>query len=132
MIRPKAIEMKPRSAPENGAFEPLSSNRIAGTEPAPMKTSSAVPMNSANRRCEKWYSAIALTSSRPKAEEPRAVPRGVPRLRCLGTTFDMIEHRSATIEQSGCLCQEVEHPVLERARACPPRPVQTERIRLPG
>src|SRR6058998_218845 len=59
MTRPKATEMKPRSAPENGAFEPLSSSRIAGTEPAPMKTSSAVPMNSANRRCETWCSAIS-------------------------------------------------------------------------
>src|SRR5438093_6603845 len=59
MIRPKAIEMKPRSAPENGAFVPLSSNRIAGTEPAPIKTSSAVPMNSAKRRCETWCSAIS-------------------------------------------------------------------------
>src|SRR5581483_10482904 len=46
----KAIEMKPRSAPENGAFEPPSSKRIAGTEPAPMKTSSPVPMASAPRR----------------------------------------------------------------------------------
>src|SRR5207244_4270575 len=45
MTRPNAIEMKPRSAPENGAFVPPSSSRIAGTEPAPMKTSSPVPMD---------------------------------------------------------------------------------------
>src|SRR3982074_1414211 len=43
--------MKPRAAPENGAFVPPSRSRIAGTEPAPIKTSSAVPIASAKARC---------------------------------------------------------------------------------
>src|SRR6266576_5041872 len=45
------MEMKPRSAPEKGAFVPPSRRRIAGTEPAPTKTSSAVPTASAKARC---------------------------------------------------------------------------------
>jgi hypothetical protein len=39
------------------------------------------------------------------AEEPRAISAGVPRTHCLGTTFDMIEHRSTKIEQSDGSCQ---------------------------
>src|SRR2546425_10565213 len=53
------MPMKPGSAPENGALVPLSRSRIAGTEPAPMKTSSAVPMNSAPNRCQIVCSSIA-------------------------------------------------------------------------
>ena len=49
-IRPKANEIMPKSAPENGAFEPPSRRRIAGTDPAPTKTSNAVPIASANAR----------------------------------------------------------------------------------
>src|SRR5437867_11849204 len=78
MTRPKATEMKPRSAPENGAFEPLSSNRIAGTEPAPMKTSNAVPMNSANSRCETWCSAISPEPPPGPRQRSRGPFRGIP------------------------------------------------------
>src|ERR1700746_3043538 len=105
MIRPKAIEMSPRSAPENGSFVPLSSSRIAGTEPAPMKTSSAVPMNSAKRRCETWCSAIALDLLSAQGKGAAGRSAGFPQRQCLGTPFDIIEHRSATIEHFDCSCQ---------------------------
>src|SRR5712691_957374 len=79
MTRPNAIEMKPRSAPENGAFVPPSSSRIAGTEPAPMKTSSPVPMNSATARCAAEYSCIeTYTSFRPTAERAAGRSAGSP------------------------------------------------------
>src|SRR2546425_2819176 len=67
--------MKPRSAPEKGAFVPLSSSRIAGTEPAPMKTSSAVPIASANARCATEKDSINTSPSSLWPARPRAVPR---------------------------------------------------------
>src|SRR5689334_18954624 len=119
MIRPKAIEMKPRSAPENGAFVPLSSSRIAGTEPAPMKTSSAVPMNSANRRCETWCSAIALDLLSAQGRGAAGRSAGFPKRECLGAIFDIIEHRSATIEHFDRLCQaERTVKALKRPHPC--------------
>src|SRR5882757_4270818 len=74
-IRPKAIEMKPRSAPENGAFVPPSSSRIAGTEPAPMTTSNAVPIASAKSRwaAEKDSISDLLPAQSQSGREP--IPR---------------------------------------------------------
>jgi DNA-binding CsgD family transcriptional regulator len=50
---------------------------------------------------------VPLTSSRPVVKDPRAVPRDLPRRHRLGTIFDIIEHRSATIDHSAALCQAV-------------------------
>src|SRR5207248_5957060 len=96
--------MKPRSAPENGAFEPPSSKRIAGTEPAPMKTSSPVPMASENKRCAVECSAIPASTSFGPKHLPRADPL-VPDRHRPGTIFDMIEHRSVEYECSRQTCQ---------------------------
>src|SRR5258707_7698629 len=81
-IRPNAIEMKPRSAPEKGAFVPPSSNRIAGTDPAPTKTSSAVPTASANARCAAENVSISV-SSRAGGRGRGPIPR-FPRASSLG------------------------------------------------
>src|SRR5438552_4154443 len=96
--------MKPRSAPENGAFEPPSSKRIAGTEPAPMKTSSPVPMASANRRCAVECSAIPASTSFGLQRDLRADSL-VPDRHRPGTIFDMIEHRSGKYDRSPQTCQ---------------------------
>src|SRR6266508_2767991 len=105
-IRPNAIEMKPRSAPENGAFVPPSSKRIAGTEPAPMKTSRPVPIASANRRCAVECSAIPASTSFGPQRDPRADPL-VPDRHRPGTIFDIIEHRSEKYERSKQTCQDL-------------------------
>src|SRR5438128_143972 len=101
------MEMKPRSAPENGAFEPPSSKRIAGTEQAPMKTSSPVPMASANRRCAVECSTIPASTSFGPQYDPQADPL-VPGRHRPGTIFDMIEHRSVEYEPSRRMCQGAE------------------------
>src|SRR5438067_13575394 len=82
-IRPNAIEMKPRSAPENGAFVPPSSRRIAGTEPAPTNTRSAVPIASANARCA--TEKVSITRLLPAFGRGGRGPfRGFPRASSLG------------------------------------------------
>src|SRR3954454_21217705 len=58
---PKAREIMPRSAIVNGA-SPLTI-RVAGTEPTPMKTRNAVPMNSAARRWVRVFSSSMGTSA---------------------------------------------------------------------
>src|SRR5919198_2442867 len=77
------MEMKPRSAPEKGAFVPPSRSRIAGTEPAPTKTSRAVPTASANRRCAAEKDSITdlLPARGGGGREPS--PR-IPRASSLG------------------------------------------------
>src|SRR5205814_6764759 len=75
--------MKPRSAPENGALVPPSRSRIAGTDPAPMKTRRAVPTASANARwaVEKDSISDLLPARRRRPREPS--PR-FPRASSLG------------------------------------------------
>src|SRR5690242_13518449 len=83
--------MNPRSAPEKGAFVPPSSSKIAGTEPAPMKTSSAVPTASANARwaVEKVSISVLLPA---RSRGGRAPPRGS---RAASLANDIRHHRTS-------------------------------------
>src|SRR6266567_7309691 len=103
--------MKPRSAPENGAFVPPSSSRIAGTEPAPMKTSSAVPIASANARCATENGSI--THLLPALGQQVPGPfRGFNERRRSRTTFDIVERRSGNVRHRPRLCQGIPHEYL--------------------
>src|SRR5437763_9231933 len=75
--------MKPRSAPENGALVPPSRSRIAGTDPAPMKTRRAVPTASANARWAVEKDSISDLLPAPGREAREPSPR-FPRASSLG------------------------------------------------
>src|SRR5438067_11422982 len=88
----------PRSAPENGAFDPPSSNRIAGTEPAPTNTSSPVPIASASARWSVECSSIGTSYVAGPPESPAGL---VAR-----TMFDNVEYRSADANGWPTSCQD--------------------------
>src|SRR5438445_4464418 len=104
--------IKPRSAPENGAFVPPSSNRIAGTEPAPMKTSSAVPIASAAARWAAENESITELLPAP-ATWPAGLFRGFHERRRSGTSFDMTERCSENVRHRTRFCQGMEREWLE-------------------
>src|SRR5919201_1633968 len=138
------MEMKPRSAPEKGAFVPPSRSRMAGTEPAPTKTSRAVPTASANRRCAAEKDSITdLLPARggggrePSPRIPRASSLGndirhyrtpfgertASHMSCQGTRTNLVRHANQV--------RVLEHvggaPPPSR-RSCPPR---QSRLRQP-
>src|SRR6267378_6648838 len=96
--------MKPRSAPEKGAFVPPSRSRIAGTEPAPMKTSNAVPTASAKAR---WaVEKDSISDLLPAlAWEAASRFRGFRGRRRPGTIFVIVEHRSENVRHHTRACQ---------------------------
>ena len=68
---PKANEIMPRSAIVNGA-SPLTIS-VAGTDPTPMNTSSAVPSTSASSFCGRVLSSMESPFSGVAAERRRLV-----------------------------------------------------------
>ena len=95
----------PTSAPENGDAS-LVSRIIAGTEPAPTKTSSAVPMNSAASFCARECSSMSATTSfRPRDRKSAGRSAGCRELSLLGTIFDITERRSSEHKPSRPRCQ---------------------------
>src|ERR1700704_4038833 len=110
-IRPKAKEMKPRAAPENGAFVPPSSRRIAGTEPAPIKTSSAVPIASAKARCA--TENVSITHLLPA---PASRPAGHSAVARASSLENVIRHDRTPFGE-----RTTSHEALSRAKGERPR-----------